>query len=398
MATERARREGEEEREPAAPRPPEPEPLDSGTVQALRNADPRSRAQTLTRLQRLHGNAAVARVVRALQVTEAGHAATAQATGERAHEAAPTGALDKALLYREVVEAELDRAGAATRSERELVQDNVGTIGQIFANYQAALHLFEGAVQEGGVAEHVPRALAREVLQEAAREVLEPVVAAVEEAVPELGRLTGEGVAPLEDVREEATREPGTSAPAHAIRTLVIAERRRLADVHAGTVGAQAALVAAEEARSDGTPERLALLAAADGRLEELKRTSHSPDALLRRFLRRWEEAAKGVAQVEVELDADWRVVRAVIHAPHGAELARELLSEANGRFDLGLLRMGRHVRWAPAELATCEAAMDEGGRIRRAWSNERGAGHLDGFEQRLRAGGLPPTSVLSGG
>ncbi len=54
------------------------EPLDSGTINALRHADPHARAQTLLRMQRLHGNEAVQRVIRALQVTDAGRDARIQ--------------------------------------------------------------------------------------------------------------------------------------------------------------------------------------------------------------------------------------------------------------------------------------------------------------------------------
>jgi hypothetical protein len=73
MASRRRRRPDEdEERE-------EERPLDSGTVQALREADPRDRAQTISQLQRLHGNAAVQRVIRSLQATDASRDARVQA-------------------------------------------------------------------------------------------------------------------------------------------------------------------------------------------------------------------------------------------------------------------------------------------------------------------------------
>ena len=134
-------RDDDEERE-------EERPLDSGTVQSLREADPRTRAQTILQLQRQHGNAAVQRVIRSLQVTDASRDARVQMIGERAEEPAPSGRLEKAALYREAIEAELDAAPLAAKSERDLMQDNVNTIGQIFTNYQAALHQFEAAVQD----------------------------------------------------------------------------------------------------------------------------------------------------------------------------------------------------------------------------------------------------------
>src|SRR5919108_2605371 len=85
----------------------EERPLDSGTIQSLRRADPRDRAQAILQLQRLHGNAAVQRVIRSLQVTDASRDARVQALGDKAEEPAPSGKLDKAQLYREAVEAEL---------------------------------------------------------------------------------------------------------------------------------------------------------------------------------------------------------------------------------------------------------------------------------------------------
>src|SRR5918999_2645812 len=170
----RQRPDGHEEEEEQAE---DERPLDSGTIQSLREADPRARAQAILRLQRLHGNAAVQRVIRSLQVTDASRDARVQMIGERAEEPAPSGRIEKAALYREAIEAELDAAPLAAKSERDLMPENVNTIGQIFTNYQAALHLFEEAVQ-GGAGEEVPPEGAQEGLREAARDVFEPVMAA----------------------------------------------------------------------------------------------------------------------------------------------------------------------------------------------------------------------------
>ena len=139
----------------------------------MREADPRARAQAILALQRAHGNAAVQRVIRALQVTDASRDARVQMFAERAEEPAPSGRIEKAVLYREAIEAELDAAPLAAKSERDLVTDSVNTIGQIFTNYQAALHQFEAAVQSGA-GEAVPRELAKEVLREAARDGSSP--------------------------------------------------------------------------------------------------------------------------------------------------------------------------------------------------------------------------------
>src|SRR5918999_2000751 len=180
----------EEEEEEAASE--EERPLDSGTIQSLREADPRARAQAILQLQRLHGNAAVQRVIRSLQVTDASRDARVQMIGERAEEPAPSGRMEKAALYREAIEAELDAAPLAAKSERDLMPENVNTIGQIFTNYQAALHLFEEAVQ-GGAGEEVPPEGAQEVLREAARDVFEPVMAAAAEAAGEVADHVADG-------------------------------------------------------------------------------------------------------------------------------------------------------------------------------------------------------------
>src|SRR5690349_10805997 len=135
MAARRLRRPDEREADEGE-RSEEERPLDSGTVQSLREADPRTRAQTILELQRRHGNAAVQRVIRSLQVTDASRDARIQMIGDRAEEPAPSGKLEKAALYREAIEAELDAAPLAAKSERDLMQDNVNTIGQIFTNYQ----------------------------------------------------------------------------------------------------------------------------------------------------------------------------------------------------------------------------------------------------------------------
>jgi hypothetical protein len=260
----------------------EPAPLDSGTVSALRQADPHTRARSLLQLQRLHGNDAVQRVIRALQVTDAGRDARVQAIGERAQEPVPSDRLEKAALYREAVAAELDASPAASKTERELVQDNVNTVGQIFANYQAALHLFEEAVRSG-YGETVPRELALEVLQDAAHEVFAPVLDACVGVAPGLEDLVSESIGKVDDVPEVARPEAGQSAPAHALRNLVIAERQRVAVTHSRLIKRQVGLMRAAEdraARGGGgdLADYRAVLMAAAGRLDELE--TGSPDQL----------------------------------------------------------------------------------------------------------------------
>jgi hypothetical protein len=369
----------------------EPAPIDSGTINALRGADPHSRAQTLLRMQRLHGNEAVQRVIRALQVTDAGRDARIQMIGERTQEPVPTDRLEKATLYREAVAAELDASPAASKSERELVQDNVNTVGQIFSNYQAALHLFEEAVRSG-YGETVPRELAVEVLREAAHDVFKPVLDACVGVAPGLEDLVAESMGKVDDVREVERPEAGQSAPAHALRNLVIAERQRVAITHSRLIKRQVSLMAAGEERAT----RATLIAAAQ-RLDELETGSHSAGALFKFLFTRWQEALRGRAAVSITLDQRWTVLRAHISTRDGRRLAMQLLADGGGLFDLNQLHLTRHVVWQAADLARCEAWLSADGKPIRFERNEAGAPFFDDFQRRLRRDGLPRTKVLSG-
>ena len=371
-------------------------PLDSGTIQSLREADPRARAQAILQLQRLHGNAAVQRVIRSLQVTDASRDARVQAIGDRAEEPAPSGRMEKAALYREAIEAELDSAPLAAKSERDLMQDNVNTIGQIFTNYQAALHLFEEAVEEGK-GEAVPRELAMEVLREAARDVFEPVMAAAAETAGEVAEHVEGGLGVTDVHPAEHPREPGASAPAYALRNLLVAERRRIAATQMRMLKAQVSFAAAAEDRAVGGADDRARLMAASMDLNELEEKSHSPEGIFKTIMDRYSEKTKGRAEVRIVLDADWRVVRAHITAPRGGKLAGELLQDHGGWFDLNDLHLARHVTWEPAELASCEALIDARGAPRRFDRNEKGGRFFDEFQERLRGDGLPHTRVLTG-
>jgi hypothetical protein len=367
------RRDDDEDRPPdgsEAPGADELEPLDSGTVSALRQADPHTRARMLIRLQRLHGNAAVERVIRSLQMTDAG---------------------------REAVAAELEAAPAASKTERELVQDNVNTVGQIFSNYQAALHLLEEAVTSGYGAT-VPRALAREVLRHAAHEVFTPVLDACVGVVPGLESLVEESMGKVDGVPEVGRPEPGQSAPAHVLRNLVIAERSRVAANHSRLIRRQLTFMKLAESRAavDRTEYRRRLVAAS-GRLDELETGSHSAGALFALLFDRWRELLRDRLRVRVVLDERWQVLRAHIEGPRGSALALQLLADGGGVFDLNALHLPRHVVWQAAELAHCEAAIDPHGRPLRFQHNERAAPFAEEFERRLRADGLPSTRVLSG-
>ena len=399
------RRRDDDERPPDEEEPAkessEPQPLDSGTVVALQRADPHTRARTLLQLQRLHGNDAVQRVIRSLQTTDAGRDARVQAIGDRAEEPAPSGRLEKAMLYREAVAAELDVAPAASKTERELVQDNVNTVGQIFANYQAALHLFEEAVA-GGMGETVPRQLALEVLQEAAREVLDPVLDACTGVAPGLEDMVAAGVGSVDDVPEAEKRETGQSAPAHSLRNLVIAERHRVASAHSRLIKSQRGLMdgateRAGAAGAGGLADYRAMLVAAAGRLDELETGSHTAGALFKAMIERWQELLRGRADVTIVLDEQWNVVRAHVSTSEGRRLASQLLADAGGFFDLNDLHLTRHVTWRAAELAECNAVLAPDGRPIQFSRNEKGATFMPDFQRRLRSDGLPRTKVLSG-
>jgi hypothetical protein len=343
----------------------------------------------------------VQRVIHALQVTDAGRDARVQEIGERAHEPVPSDRLEKAALYRDAVAAELDAAPAASKTERELVQDNVNTVGQIFANYQAALHLFEEAVRSG-YGETVPRDLAVEVLQEAAHDVFAPVLHACVGVAPGLEDLVAESMGKVEDVREVERPEAGQSAPAHALRNLVIAERQRVAVTHSRLIKRQVGLMRGAEDRaargnaSDLGDYRAALVAAA-GRLDDLESGSHSAGALFKVLFDRWTERLRGRRQVEIVLDEQWKVLRAHIRLPDGRKMAAQLLADGGGVFDLNDLHLIRQVVWQAAELARVEAVVSPQGQAIRFDRNERGGAFMDDFQRRLRTDGLPRTKVLSG-
>jgi hypothetical protein len=398
MAVDRDRRKrpGDEEDEEREGESAEPQPLDSGTVMALREADPNTRARALLRMQRSHGNEAVQRMIRSLQTTDAARDARVQGIGERAEEPAPSGRFEQAVLYREAIAAELDVAPVSSKTERDLVQDNVNTVGQIFANYQAALHLFEQSVM-GGAGEKVPRELAIEVLREVARQVFEPVLEACVGVAPGMEDLVAAGMGKVESGGEYEKSEPGMSAPAHALRNLVIAERHRIASTQGRLIKGQVSLMRLASDRAAAGDSHHGLLAAAAMRLDELETTTHSASGILQAIMERWADMAKGGAAVIIELDEQWRVTRAHIKTADGRRLAAQLLDDGSGTFDLNQLKLTRSVTWHAADLAHCEALLDGEGRIRQLDRNEKGGQYFDQFQRRLRVEGLPVTHILTG-
>jgi hypothetical protein len=113
-------------------------------------------------------------------------------------------------------------------------------VGQIFSNYQAALHLLEEAVDAETGARELPT-----------NEIFQPVLDACAGVVPGLDDLVAEAMATSE--RSEA----------RTLRECVIAERERVATAHSRLIR-----------------RRPALSAAASARLEELAAGSHSAPAL----------------------------------------------------------------------------------------------------------------------
>ena len=381
-ATRRRPGDAEDEREQEREDEAEPQPLDSGTIQSLREADPAARAQAILRLQRLHGNAAVQRVIHSLQITDAGRDARVQQIGDRATEAAGSGKLEKAELYREAIEAELDASPVAAKSERDLVLDSVNTIGQIFANYQAALHMFEQAIGTG-MGEAVPQELAKEILREGARDVLEPVFAAASETAGELGDQVGKSIGTPDQIRKEQPRQGGQSAPAYALTNLVVAERKRIAQRQMKLLKAQVGFgdLGATRAGMGGSSFRERLVGS-NLLLNKMEETSHSAHGIYKTLMERYAKALVGRTEVTILVDPHWRVVRAHITAANGRRLASQLLQEHSGWFPLDALHLGRHVTWEPAELASCEALYDARGTLRATMRNQKGAAHFDEFQR----------------
>lgn len=173
-------------------------------------------------------------------------------------------------------------------TERELVQDSVDTVGQIFSNYQAALHLLEEAVV-AGYGEAVPSAPALEALRRAAADVFTPVLDACAGVAPGLEDLVAESVG------EVQCPDMGQSAPAAALRNLVIAERQRVAATHSRLIRRQPTFIkgADDRAAVDLTGYRRVLVAAAS-RLDELETGSHSAGALFQLLFERWRELLRG--------------------------------------------------------------------------------------------------------
>jgi hypothetical protein len=411
MATRPRRRPEEDEERPGQAQTPEEaaptereeeEPVPAEAVESLRAADPQTRAAALMRLQRTRGNATVQRLVRSLQTTDAGRDARIQSIGDRAEEPAASGRLDKAVLYRESIETELEKGAAPGKTERELVQDLVNTVGQIFVNYQAALHMFEKEVREGQ-AEAVPVELGKAILSEfTSRDLFGPLADVVGDIVPGLQKRTLQGGE--EDVDNVPEEEKGykESAPALAMRNLVIAERRRIALQQGLLIKDQMGMLRASEDEivSLGPAKRDEFrgeVAATRGVVDALEGNELTPEQIFKKLMDRWRNAARNSGVVTVTLDHEWQVRRAHLSTARGSRLAAELMKAQGSFFDLNALKIPRVITWEPEALATCEALIDERGTVRDLRSNDSGAPFLEEMRQRLQAGGLPRTRIMSG-
>ena len=178
--------------------------------------------------------------------------------------------------------------------------DNVNTIGQIFTNYQAALHQFEEAVgrrrRRGRPARAGQGGPARGRARRASSRCSRP-----RPRRPARSATTSPRAWASTDVRPaEQPRQPGASAPAYALHNLVVAERRRIA-AHADAAAQGAGRRSAQPARR--APARAAAryrerLLGANMDLNEMEETSHSADGIFKTLMERYKEAAKGRTEV----------------------------------------------------------------------------------------------------
>ena len=394
-------REGdEEEREDG--KPEEAPPIDVETMEALRAADPMTRKLSLLRIQRLHGNTTVQRVLRELESTEASREGRIQQIGERAEEPAPSGKLQRALLYRSEMEAEVEKVPVSEKTEREVVQDDVNTIGQIFANYQAALHLFEAEIGRDPATESVPRAVVEEFIDEFTQKFFGDILDIDLDAIPDLPEAVDRGIGAADEPADELKKLPKEGAPTNVLRNYTVAERERLAVEHKSLIKDQTMMMrqAVDElsthdlhARSEQREELVRIAR----RVNEMEAGSHSVEWLFKQILDAWKDEIRDTSIVELELDERWGIRRAHIKGRNGRQLATELLGDNSGVFDLNELRLARRIVIRPAELAEIRVEMTPDGRIKTIWGNEKAQPHMEEVKRHLEREGLPETRRLTG-
>ena len=379
----------EDEREDEREAEAEPQPLDSGTIQSLREADPAARAQAILRLQRLHGNAAVQRVIHSLQVTDAGRDARVQQIGDARGRLAGSGKLEKAELYREAIEAELDaspvavevraRPGARQRQHdradlRQLPggaahvrgrgRHGHGRGGPAGARQgdpargraRRARARLRRRERDGGRARRPgrPRASGRRTRSARTSRRAPAERARLRAHEPRRGRAQADRRA-----ADEAAQGPG----------LVRRPRRDAAPASGGGVVPRAARRLQPPAQQDGGGLAQCQgrhLQDADGALQEGARRPHRGDD-------RHRPASGGSCAPTSP-------------PPTGASSRASCCRSTAAGSPSTALHLARHVVWEPAELATCEALFDARGTLRATMRNQKGAAHFDEFRERLRA------------
>jgi hypothetical protein len=408
MATRRQRRPGEREEdagnegEEQEEGKPVASPIDVETIAALRAADPNTRKFSLLRIQRLHGNATVQRLMRELESTDASRDGRIQQLGERAEEPVPSGAMEKSILYRSMMESEIEAVPLDGKSEGEIVQDDVNTIGEIFANYQTAMHMFESVIGSDGASESVPREAVQDFISDFTEKFFREILDVDLDAIPFLYDRVEEAIGfadePSEDIKPH--REEGQ--PTNSLRNLALAERERLASEHRDMLKGQRGMMrGAVEDMSTIDPDRrneereeLARIASEVNRMEM---TTHSAEWLFRQILDAWKDELRDTSIVIVDIDEQWNVRRAHIRGRDGKKLATQLLGDNSGVFDLNELRLSRVVRFRPAEMAEVEVQLAPNGDVKGVRRNDKGGDHVEEILRRLNSEGLPETRILSG-
>jgi hypothetical protein len=406
MAQARKRRPGEREEEGDEREDEEgkenPTPIDVETIAALREADPNTRKFSLLRIQKLHGNATVQRLMRELEGTDASRDARMQQIGNRAFEPVPSGTREKAVVYRAMMEAEVESAANSDKSEGEIVQDTINTVGQIFANYQNAMHMFEAAIGSTPTSESVPREAVQDFLAMYTQKFFAEVMETGLDAVPFLAESVDQAIGFAEEPAEDIRQEKGEGQPTNSLKNLALAERERLAYQHERMLKSQRMMIRAAVAEMTTTDplrrdDQRDLLTGISVDVNRLEMTTHSAEWLFRSILAAWKEESKDTSVVQVDLDEQWTVKRAHIRGRDGKKLARQLIADNGGTFDLNELKLARRVVFRPAELAEVEVELGPDGAIRAIKRNEKGGPYVEEITRRLRSEGLPATRILSG-
>ena len=114
------------------------------------------------------------------------------------------------MLYRSMMESEIEASRSTTKSEGELAQDDINTIGEIFANYQTAMHMFESTIGTDGASESVPRSAVQDFIagftEKFFREIMDVDLDAIPFLYEDIQEAIGSADEPSEDVKQEKER------------------------------------------------------------------------------------------------------------------------------------------------------------------------------------------------